>query len=715
MRKIPVLAVVVFLAGLSPAKEQDASVCLSLRAKGGAVVDVAGRIAAGEIAAENVAFVKDPERGEVFAFGDKPGKIVVPDGGRIQFGKGLTIEAVVKFDANVPEKGFRFAHKDSSVWNRCSFGLDFVKGNKLTLWYMCTADVEPLDYTLAEGARQRQFKPDDAYPGRYNGYNGSMPFPTGQWVRVGFTYNTRSQLGRIWSNGGLDRDFFMPFPKGSPIYDDDKVPLELFAGATNLKVAGLRVLAREKPLAVDAPFRCSTHENAYRGSAYVHVIPTDDDIPLPTTVEVCHMRPLLIGNGFAKYEITDLSERNFRIPPASYGNAESELVVKFSHNGREYYRWSDVLINPSPTCAPYTAFYREDGPHPFPKKPVPDWTIRKDNTIAYRSKPVFPLMLYCARPEELEMLADVGFTMVGLKRDTKLFKPHEWVARVAPCFEQAEKLGITICPRTCDQDGPGRGFAFGLDESFSYNFSTIREYYRYHRHGRIQPSPLPIVMTADHESRYRLTGASCDILAPDPYNNGRSPMRSIYNCIVRAVEAVDDLKPVMCIVGNYGKRANRPNAQELRTMSYMAILGGARALGYYAWCEADERGTDTDTATMPEQIESYRKLFGEFKALEPALTVPNEKEGPVFEPAKPTGFFGCVKKGRDEKTYLIVASDLYRTKERTVAYVPVAGRTAKLLFGPEADVAPAELKFDVKGRAKLKLPQQSVAVYVLEK
>ena len=49
------------------------------------------------------------------------------------------------------------------------------------------------------------------------------------------------------------------------------------------------------------------------------------------------------------------------------------------------------------------------------------------------------------------------------------------------------------------------------------------------------------------------------------------------------------------------------------------------------------------------------------------------------------------------------------------ADAPVAGRTAKLLFGPEAGVAPAELKFDVKGCAKLKLPQQSVAVYVLEK
>ena len=716
MRTVPVLAFAVLSAGLSVAKDQDASVCLSLRAKDGAVVDVAGRTAAGEIVAENVAFVKDPEKGEVFRFGDKPGKIVVPDLGRIQFKDGLTIEAVVRFEKDVPEKGFRFAHKDSSVWNRCSFGLDFVKGNKLTLWYLCAADCEKLDHTYEEGARKWRFKPDDAYPGRINGYNGSMPFPTGEWVRVGFTFNTRSQLGRIWSNGGLDRDFFVrEIPEGHPLYDDDAVPLELFAGATHLQVAGVRVLSREKPLATDAPFRCTVHENSYRWQPYVHVIPVDDDIPLPTTVEVCHMRPLLIGNGFRKYELTDLSERNLDIAPPPFGNTESELVVKFSHKGREYYRWSSLMVSPTSVGAPYTAFYREDGPHPFPKKPQNDWTIAKDNTIVHKGQPVFPLMLYCARPEQLEMLADIGFTMVGLKRDTKKFKPDEWTRHVEPCFAKAEKLGITICPRVFDQDGPGRGFAFGLDESFSYDFTSIRSYFRHHKLGREHPCPLPLVMTADHVSRYRETGASCDILAPDPYCNGRSPFRSVRDAIAKAVKAVDDLKPVMCIVGNYGPKSWRPNAEELRIMSYMAVIGGARALGYYAWCEADEVGTDKDTATMPEQIESYRKLFAEFKTLRPALTVPNEKEGPVFEPAKPTGFFGCVKKGRDGKTYLIVASDLYRTKERTVAYAPVAGRTAKLLFGPEAGVAPAELKFDVKGRAKLKLPQQSVAVYVLEK
>ena len=125
-----------------------------------------------------------------------------------------------------------------------------------------------------------------------------------------------------------------------------------------------------------------------------------------------------------------------------------------------------------------------------------------------------------------------------------------------------------------------------------------------------------------------------------------------------------------------------------------------------------------DTTLKPGQIEAYRKLFKEFKALDAALTVPNVKNAVRIEPALPRGFFPCVKKGRDKKVYLFVSSDLYRSTTKTVVMKSAAGRTAKLLFGPWREgmlkEASKELVFDANGKAELTLPPVSSAVYVFE-
>lgn len=149
-------------------------------------------------------------------------------------------------------------------------------------------------------------------------------------------------------------------------------------------------------------------------------------------------------------------------------------------------------------------------------------------------------------------------------------------------------------------------------------------------------------------------------------------------------------------------------------MSYLAVVGGANMLAYYAWDEGDEPGGLQDSSLMPHVIDDYRRLLAELRSLEWALSVPNADPGPTIEPARPRGFFACAKKarGNDPRTCIIIASDLYRTTTRAIVYPSAAGKKATLLFGPgrEGD-ATRELDFDAEGRAQVTIPPLSTLVF----
>ena len=121
-----------------------------------------------------------------------------------------------------------------------------------------------------------------------------------------------------------------------------------------------------------------------------------------------------------------------------------------------------------------------------------------------------------------------------------------------------------------------------------------------------------------------------------------------------------------------------------------------------------------DTALMPQMVENYRRLFSELHSIEWALTVPNANPGPTIDPAQPRGFFACAKKarGKDNRTCLIIASDLYRTTTRAIVYPPAAGKKAALLFGPgrEGEYT-RELEFDADGHASVTIPPLSTLVF----
>ena len=695
-------------AGFAPDKNTD----LLIGVKGGKVVDLSGRVATEKIRATGVEIVPDARFGEVMRFtGDKRGGIVVPDEGKIGFGRGFTVEGWIFLEREVTND-MSFACKYGKDWQKWSFSTSLEKDSRFGVGLL-GFEGEPIDFTEDEKKHQWGFRPDKGYGGRGGCSHGHTRIPVGEWVHVAYSYDASRSLHRLWVNGSVDREFFRRHTLTRKVCDEDDAPVRLFSKADGIKVAQVRLSPMARDLGVTAPVRVFIHENAWRDEGYVHVQPVRDDLPVPVEIEVMNVHIPF----FTLAERATLSSAtapiNVPIPKCKFPCLKSTLVVKVRKDGREIWRHETFIRNPKPETGGMSKFYSGKGP--WDGRERPDWRIEADNTFTYKKQPIFPLMIYAGRPDCFDELADIGFNMISM-RPPKGVKKWEWPAMKEPFFARAAEKGVTL---TADGDVPGRpaqGFDFLMDEPYDYTFETFRDRFMDARNGRRHATTLPLVATQNNQTRYRETSMACDILAPDPYTKGREPMRGIYDAIRAACEDVDHLKPVMCIVGNYGTAKYRPDPEELRTMCYLAIAAGSTALGFYSWDDGDVPGGPMDTSKMPDQIAAYRRLFKEFKELEPALTTANVGI-PEIVPREPRGFFPCVKKGRDKRIYLFVASDLYRSATRTLVIPSAAGRTAKLLFAPWREgklAAKPSLVFNAKGAAEVALPPVSSAVYVFE-
>lgn len=691
-----------------------------LRAEKGRVVDVTGRIT--DLGLKGVETVVDPDYGEVLRFtGVKYGGITVPDGGRISFRDGVTVEALVYLEQDVAKGGFSFAGKSmrGQNWDDSSFGLVFEEGNVFTINHLANGN-EDIDFTEDEKPNHWYFKCRARYPGRHGAAHGFEVLPVGEWVHVAWTYDAKRGLSRSWVNGSIDREGFETRcgRTGGELVDLDEAPVSLFRDAKGVKVAAIRFSSKARLLGETAPVRVFIHEKAW-GTSYVHLKPIVDTIPFPVEVEVCNVTS---HGGKARPNRvvwTNDAPLCVDIPEAKVKCHVSDLVVRLKKDGREFYRHQALVRNPSPTTAKITRVYRHEPPKPDGcKRSTPLWKLNADRTITLDGKPFFPLALWGGSVAGFEQAIDLGFNVISLRRPEKEFTKDQWRTERERYFDLAAAKGAMVVPEV-ESEREGQGFVIGMDEPWGYSFEVFRAKYFEARNGRAHPAELPMVATQNNWQRYRETAQCCDILAPDPYVNGCAPFRNILDSVKTCLADTDGRTPILPILGNYGTAKNRPDAEELRTEAYLAIIAGASGLGFYSWDDGEKDHGTTDTGRMPEQLESYRKLFAELKELAPVLTTPNAEE---VETEGPRGFFGCVRNVKADHrqkvkaaTYLLVASDLYRTTAKTVAAPSLAGRTLKLVKGPYGGGATETPVFDASGRAKLKLPPLSAAVYEIEK
>ena len=689
--------------------QKTADTCFLLGVRDGALADLSGRGFKPVVKGAEV--FKDPEMGEAIRFVAPDGKcgVTVPDDGTVSFKDGVTVEALVYLET-YPEKSCVFACKRQKAWTLTPFLLTL--GRRLVLDHLSFKG-EPIDWTEYEGMHKWKFHPDATYTGVGNRMNGLYDIVTGRWTHVAFTYSPKIHHLATWVDRGVDREAYNP-QRGlfGEVVHDPAAPFQFFAGAKGLRVAQIRVAARGEDVGHNDPLKVYVSELAYRGYGYVHVEPATENLPLPFEISVENVRPPT-KSLIAKYVVNDLGPHNFRIPSAEFKNTTTELIVRMVKDGRELWKYETLIGNLSAGSPTSYRMIRCQNPVKGPFVKHPDWWIETDNTITYRGKPVFPIMISHVQTNDLDTVFDLGFNMVGVSRPPKMNTfDITWKDVVRACCEKAAARGAWITVGSDVEDRPGEGFLYAFDEPWGHSFAPMFQTYRALRSARERPAELPVTGGQNNGQRYRETGCVTDVLAVDPYWNGRGPLRWLYDAVRNAIRDTDGLKPITLDVGNYGPRASRQTYDDLRTMSYLGVIAGCRALYYYTW----DDGPGTNTAEMPDVCADYKRLFGEFAKFNEALVVPNDEPGPAADEAtEGRGLFVCakvVKKSR--RVYLFAVSDLYRPSSRTVIYPALAGKTLKLASGPDRPGASPELSFDAQGRAKVDLPPLGCAIYVGE-
>ena len=704
------------LSGMVRKMTGDKDTLFLLESNGAELLDASGHFSTKELAVENGEMVDDPTAGmAVLRFGDKPGKVTIPDGGRITYEKGLTIEAWVYLEQEMTEKDrYGFAEKPGKKWDCSAFGLSLVPGHGLTLDHL-GFPAEAIEAAPVIGGEDRKSRPREFYPGRCNLMNSLCKFPAGKWTHVAFTYDPAYRVIRLWIDKGIDREGLNPWYEiATGLYDDDTQPVILFNKARNLRVAQVRMSSIAREIGPAAPVKLDFTDLGYRDRRYVTITPLSPSLPLPCEVTVQNLHPPVLNKTY-RFTLDDRIPHRYPIPDHVWRCAESEVVVRLFHEGEEFFKGQTRIMNIRMTD-PVGWYVRRGNRWQFSRPDSrPRWWLEEDNVFSYRGKRVFPIGIYHVETNDFDFVADLGFTMIDLIRDYGASSPEvEWKKRLLPFYKKAEARGVTLFADEDVAGRPGEGFLYAFDEPWGYSFAPMRQRYRDLRNARERPAELPALGVQNNWMRYRDTGCVSDILGVDPYCDFRWPLRFVFDATHAAVRETDGLKPVVTVIGNYGGASFRPTYEELRTMSYLGIAGGASSLFYYSWNDGKRSdGRSTNTREMDHCVEDYRKLLQELHAMNEALVVPNAEDGPRQEPARPRGFFPCAKKTAD-KTYVIIASDLYKTETRTIVYPALAGQALALLHGPSLPGASENLVFDEEGKASVTLPQLGTAVYVTD-
>ncbi len=168
----------------------------------------------------------------------------------------------------------------------------------------------------------------------------------------------------------------------------------------------------------------------------------------------------------------------------------------------------------------------------------------------------------------------------------------------------------------------------------------------------VQTNPLEL-------SRWRDT---VDVIGVDPYPifnvplGSPSPLEMVTSWIETAVQAVDNRRPVWAVIQyfQFGASGHFPTYDELRTMSYMAIVAGAKGLFY--WSYGVKGLTYVTDPVMHQQLwQELIDVTTEIKSLEPALLSPDAPE--LIQSAAPANTIRWLAKQVDDVRYLIAVNN----------------------------------------------------------
>ena len=640
------------------------------------------RVGLFEAAVRGGEVAEDERVGKYVRFGEGKGNgITVPDGGRIRFDGGCTLEMWLMLEeAEAPNPGGLLAAK------RGSFAFA-IKDGRLNNGGMRFPTERVATTSLFQYGH---------YPVGEEVFFGATPIPSNRWVHLAITYDEGLKVIRTWVDGGIDRTRYLAREGAAPLLSDPTRPVELLKGMKNVRVAGVRLSRGARRLGPLPVLEAYVQQLPYQDKIAVDIDHVDKSLPLPLEIAVMFESPGGATSPAARVPLDSYGRRQILVDAPKWHGALYTLTIKAYAQGEMVYSRSVRVANPRPRGVQ---------------------RVGADHSLSVSGQAFFPLVIYHVFPEDYAAVADIGFNIIMPRGPSLQFMGTgagaAGIADIKSCLEEAKSQKVYLLVEANTVFGhitrvqlfkghPALLGWMGFDEPWG-TLEKVQESYNV---VKLLDPDRPIYCVQNNATRFAETAEGADILAADSYPIPRVSLRDVADRTAAAVRSVSGLKPVWTILPQYGSK--RPSLEELRCMAYLAIISGANGLGIYAWDERPKKTKGWYTKEHPRDAAVLRSVIQELKSLEKILIAPNTEEQARFDP--PNGALHATIKLTNGKTYLFVASDSRKEEEAVLSVDGLPGSEGVPLSGR---AGARRVRFE-RGRVALTLPPLFAEVFEIQ-
>ncbi|MCB9502032.1 MAG: hypothetical protein H6696_08850 [Deferribacteres bacterium] len=278
----------------------------------------------------------------------------------------------------------------------------------------------------------------------------------------------------------------------------------------------------------------------------------------------------------------------------------------------------------------------------------------RDNTQAF-----FPIGTYGAPVEDYQILRDAGYNFVVASAEN-LDKVHAaGLFATVPVHGSIDEVRNKIKEY---RDHPAV-LSWMLYDEPGYNRADLLYIYNLYN-AAYEADPLhPSYLVITNPAVYKTFGRCCDILSIDTYPIVNGDITHVGKNIADAYAFSDGDQPVWHCGQMFtwpGQR--RPNPQEHRFMTYIALMKGARGLLWYTYKGYGQYLPQDD----PVLWQAQKSLLQEIKMLSPLFMAPGF--GTEVKSAQPSENLHTILKDSSIGTYLIAANQSKSEKIKPVFY-----------------------------------------------
>ncbi len=254
----------------------------------------------------------------------------------------------------------------------------------------------------------------------------------------------------------------------------------------------------------------------------------------------------------------------------------------------------------------------------------------------------------------------------------------DWPGSTLCGSQSANSLGqdaFTACMAAGLSSNPGLAGYYTADERRADQAERIFSQSRILRAADPDGVTFIAQMHPSELSRWR---DATDVMGVDPYPiynvplGTLSPFQQVTDWVEQAQASVERSRPVWAVIQyfQFGSKGHFPTYDELRTMSYMAIVAGAKGLFYWSY-GAKGLSWVTNPALKAEYWQRLVRVTREIKALEPALLSPDAPE--ILISHSPTGTIRVLAKRAGDTRYLIAVNNTPQNGVKAAFTLTAAG------------------------------------------